>query len=147
MNRRQPGTAPLAPRREPTADTVGAVAALLWAVGSGIGLLFLPMVGTWRGDPGRMPGELIYSPARQTLVEIYGPIAALLLAIPIVLCGIAVLAGKWRRGRAVRLGIAAVLLILPLAALGLNGLFYLPASLALFYSAARTTLAPGRPRA
>ena len=131
-------------RREPTADGVASIAALLWSIGSGIGLLFLPVAGTWRGDPARIPAELTYSPVRETLVQVYGPTAALLLAIPIILCGIAVIADRWRRARAIRLGIGAGILLLALAALGLNGLFYLPDSLALFYAAARTPLAEAR---
>jgi hypothetical protein len=141
MNRRRPGSAGMASRREPTADAVAAVAALLWSVGAGAGLLVLPVAGSWRGDPARMPGDVTYSPVRETLVQVYGPTAALMLAVPIVLCGLAVVADRWRYGRAIRLGIGLGLLLLALAALGLNGLFYLPASLALVYAAARTPLA------
>ena len=121
--------------------TVSAWAAHTLAWVAGVGLAFIPfyqgqsVTASLPGEPG---GEV--TRFSSTLVETNGLYAMLLLLIPILLTGIALLAiqfpNRGQPGRKVLLwGLAVVFLGLCAVAMFSVGLFYVPAALALLVAA------------
>lgn len=129
-----------APERAGRAATGWAVAALVWTLVIGTAWLVAP-TGRSTSTSVSSDGTSVTESSTHTLLESEGPSVVVLLAVPVVLAGLSVLA---RGSRRARFACGGALLFACLLAAASIGLPYLPAAVALMAAAALT---PDGPRA
>ena len=112
-----------------------ALAALLWTVAIGVVWLLAP-TGESTSVSVSSDGTMVTESSRTTLLQSEGASVILVLAVPVVIAGIAVAASRWRRSRRIRFVCGGVLLFACLLGAASVGLPYLPAAAALLISGA-----------
>ncbi|HKE73332.1 MAG TPA: hypothetical protein VKB57_06940 [Acidimicrobiales bacterium] len=115
-------------------------AALAWAVAIGVAWLMVP-AGTSTSTAVSSDGTVVTETSHPTLLASEGAGVLVPLAVPVVVAGAAVAAGRSRRARGVRLAAGGLLLAGCLVALLSVGLFYVPAGVALVVAGSLTATA------
>ena len=108
----------------------------LLALAASAFLALAPVVAS-EGETVRSDGTVETERSSHTLLEREGPGVLLVLAAPVAVAAVALLAGRTARARTVAGAAAALLLAFALVAAASVGLFYLPAGVAMAVAAAR----------
>ena len=117
-------------------------AALAWAVAIGVAWLLVPAgTSTSTSTAVSSDGTVVTETSHPTLLASEGAGVLVPLAVPVVVAGAAVAAGRSRRARGVRLAAGGLLLAGCLVALLSVGLFYVPAGVALVVAGSLTATA------
>lgn len=115
-----------------------AVAALVWTVVIGIAWLVVP-TGSSSSTTVSSDGTEIIESSRETLLESEGKGVVVVLAVPVLLAGVAVTASRWRHARPVRLVAGGMLMVGCMLGAASIGLFYVPAAFGLLLAGAATS--------
>ena len=128
------------PSATPSPDRVAArwaIAALAWTIALSLLWLFVP-AGQSESMSVSSDGTTVTESSTHTLVEVEGVSVLLVLAVPVVLAGIAVAAARATRACGIRFACGGLLMAGCLLGAASIGLPYVPAAVALFLSGALT---------
>jgi cytochrome bd-type quinol oxidase subunit 2 len=128
------------PRATPPRDRAAArwaIAGLIWTIALSLLWLFVPS-GQSTSVSVSSDGTTVTESSTHTLVESEGSSVVLVLAVPVVVAGIAVAAARATRPRGIRFACGGLLMAACLLGAASIGLPYVPAAVALFLSGALT---------
>ena len=125
------------PKGSERSGTWWAVAAWVWTVVLGVVWLVVPL-GSSGSTTVLSDGTQVVESSRETLLDSEGMSVVALLAVPVLIAALAVIASRWRHARQVRFVTAGVLFAACLLGAASIGLPYVPAAVGLLLSGAAT---------